>query len=422
MGETDELTDELAEVMKELAPESCFVQSYFNIPFPKETLVKPPTAPIDIAKNTHPDDKAEFLEELNLSKNEIENLAESTISQRNSDDWHTQRIGRITASKFHSVSVAIDKFENNTFSKQTIDNLSSDIMGYSKPVLTKSMKHGISEEQTAKRAYIKTVKSSKKHVDFQCKESGLNVMNEYPYIGASPDMVIDCKCHGKGLVEIKCPYSICEQAPSTSNYNHINSDGHLKKTSPYYTQVQGQMGVIGVKYCDFFVYTRHGFLIDRVEFDLEFWQNLLAKVEKFWHNFIAPELLNGTLHETVAVPLKMATLDHCYNGNESKNEITPQFSTKGPLSKPILPNVYLCETCGTECKIQPTSSTEQSILCNMCNRWEHLQCAGLQSEYHARQHISWLCTRCKNSRYVKQYIFIIFCKWEFPCLSNLHRL
>ena len=36
------------------------------------------------------------------------------------------------------------------------------------------------------------------------------------YIVASPDGIVTCKCHGKDLIEIKCPYSIRKKKISKS--------------------------------------------------------------------------------------------------------------------------------------------------------------------------------------------------------------
>ena len=35
--------------------------------------------------------------------------------------------------------------------------------------------------------------------------TGLHINAKYPYFGAPPDDIIVCDCHGKGLLEIKCP-------------------------------------------------------------------------------------------------------------------------------------------------------------------------------------------------------------------------
>ena len=40
-----------------------------------------------------------------------------------------------------------------------------------------------------------------------CK-AGLHVDVQYPYMGASPDGIINCECCGKGVLEIKCPFCV----------------------------------------------------------------------------------------------------------------------------------------------------------------------------------------------------------------------
>ena len=36
--------------------------------------------------------------------------------------------------------------------------------------------------------------------------TGLHLNAKYTHLGASPDCSIVCDCHGKGLLEIKCPH------------------------------------------------------------------------------------------------------------------------------------------------------------------------------------------------------------------------
>ena len=48
----------------------------------------------------------------------------------------------------------------------------------------------------------------------------------------------------------------------------------LKESDKYYTQYQMQMGVTGCKLCYFFVWTSHGYVIDEILFDAEYWNNL----------------------------------------------------------------------------------------------------------------------------------------------------
>ena len=39
---------------------------------------------------------------------------------------------------------------------------------------------------------------------FSLEDSGFYICKAYPFIGASPDGLVECKCCGEGLLEIKC--------------------------------------------------------------------------------------------------------------------------------------------------------------------------------------------------------------------------
>ena len=89
-------------------------------------------------------------------------------------------------------------------------------------------------------------------------DTGLVISEELPYIAASPDLKVECKCCGAALMEIKCPL-IRGGIPSADNLGYLQnlmtSDNKnttvLKTNEPYYFQVQRQLGVTGRKCCDF---------------------------------------------------------------------------------------------------------------------------------------------------------------------------
>ena len=63
----------------------------------------------------------------------------------------------------------------------------------------------------------------------------------------------------------------------TQRTNHSNHLSYLKKepdgtvklsrTHAHYSQMMTQMGVTQMKWSDFFVYSRHGYDLERIEFD-----------------------------------------------------------------------------------------------------------------------------------------------------------
>ena len=143
----------------------------------------------------------------------------------------------------------------------------------------------------------------KKHIDFQVRESGLVINPLWPSFGASPDGIISCKCCGRGTLEIKCPYShrgesITNAASKDRKFCiQQNSDGllGLDWCHAYYYQVQTQIFVTDVKYCDFCVCTFNrdatGIHIERIFRDEKFWSNCVDKAQIFFKTCILPELL-----------------------------------------------------------------------------------------------------------------------------------
>ena len=114
---------------------------------------------------------------------------------------------------------------------------------------SKATKWGCEHETSA---YVDIMKDV--HSGFVCKESGLIISITYPFIGASPDGIIQCECcTGIGVLEVKCPYCVRDVEPSSAPY--IQDDGNLLKTHMCYYQVQTQLFVCSADYADFVIVT-----------------------------------------------------------------------------------------------------------------------------------------------------------------------
>ena len=141
------------------------------------------------------------------------------------------------------------------------------------------------------------------HTNFTIRDSGLVINPLWPFIGASPDGVISCTCCGQGTLEIKCPY--CHRGESVAFAASEDNKFCLKTTTDgtlrlghnhaYYFQVQTQLFVSDVEYCDFCVCTfsgndsgLHNELITK---DVQFWSDCVAKAELFFKTCVLPELL-----------------------------------------------------------------------------------------------------------------------------------
>ena len=96
------------------------------------------------------------------------------------------------------------------------------------------------------------------HQDFKVNDNGFIINPQWPFLGATPDGSVSCACCGMGVVEIKCPYchrgETVETASQDKKFCLIkNSDGKLAldHTHAYYYQIQTQLFVANVEYCDF---------------------------------------------------------------------------------------------------------------------------------------------------------------------------
>ena len=55
----------------------------------------------------------------------------------------------------------------------------------------------------------------------------------HPWIAVSPDLIVQCDCHGRGVVEIKCPVIKNEEKPNSDNYKHLEK---MTKETIAYTE------------------------------------------------------------------------------------------------------------------------------------------------------------------------------------------
>ena len=104
-------------------------------------------------------------------------------------------------------------------------------------------------------------KMQKQVPGFAVFDAGLSVHPSFPYLLASPDgKVFDPSTDSKyGLLEIKCPFSkrgeTLDQAAADPNFylEKVGGKSHLKKehNCGHYAQVQGQLALTGLKWCDF---------------------------------------------------------------------------------------------------------------------------------------------------------------------------
>ena len=103
---------------------------------------------------------------------------------------------------------------------------------------------GLKHKKVARELYLKAQKQH--HNDLIVADSGLVINPQWPFVAATPDGIVDCKCCGKGVLEIKCPYShrdeSVESAASKGEKFCLKKDDkgslHLDHGHSYYYQVR----------------------------------------------------------------------------------------------------------------------------------------------------------------------------------------
>lgn len=185
--------------------------------------------------------------------------------EQGSDEWHSLRLGKITASRMSDV---LSKGRGSTQSKMAetymIELLCEQLTGETKPFFENdTMRWGTETEPQARAMY--ELKSGN-----DVREVAFIELNDY--VGVSPDGLIS----DDGMLEIKCPTTITQ-------IKRALSDDYSKD---YYTQIQCQLWVADRQWCDFVSFDPRldisaSYLIQRVHKDKLFIDAMELKVNQF---------------------------------------------------------------------------------------------------------------------------------------------
>ncbi|KAJ3655544.1 hypothetical protein Zmor_014669 [Zophobas morio] len=184
------------------------------------------------------------IEEISFDKSyEIERL---TRQQASSAPWYNERKFRLTSSKFGEIC------KRRSFNAEYVKS----IFGNNDLSNVKAIRHGVENEDVAKKMYLEETRRTM----YKC---GFVVHPFASHLGASPDGVVFDEVHGYGLCEIKCPYSkkweTIKEAAKMKNFCLALENGqtYLKRTHNYYYQIQGQMLITGLTWCDFVIFLKN---------------------------------------------------------------------------------------------------------------------------------------------------------------------
>ena len=157
---------------------------------------------------------------------------------------------------------------------------------------TVATRWGCVHESAARDTYL--ARMVKNHLNFTIHDCGLVIHPQYPHLGASPDGFVKCYCCTCGVLEIKCPFSCKDRSFLQSTGDHTfcleTTDGNfvLKREHAYFYQVQLQMELCGVNYCDFVIWRASELVINK---DEAFLIKVIDKATTFFKYGVLPELI-----------------------------------------------------------------------------------------------------------------------------------
>ncbi len=114
------------------------------------------------------------------------------------------------------------------------------------------------------------------------EECGFFVHQEFDWLGASPDGLIG----DHGLIEIKCPYGLRNEA--NPKFKSLAEQPH------YHAQVQIELACTGRKACHFYQWAPNGDWLEHVDYDPQWFDENLPVLKAFYKRFLSE--LDNTSH------------------------------------------------------------------------------------------------------------------------------
>ena len=223
-----------------------------------------------------------------LDSESIIELERSTHQQHCSEVWHMERKLKITASIVKEVCHCKETTSCHTFIQRKL---------MLKQIDTKVVQYGQNNEESAIKAYI-----SYQHqhgIPVKVNPCGLHVDSSEPWLGVSPDgLVVDMSLSSqrRGCLEVKCPL-VCEKTAFVDACKTVTAfclvqDGEhmfLSKSHGFFYQVQTQVIVSHLMWCDFVVWSPiQDPFIQHVQYNASFINAVLSKARNFYFDKFLP--------------------------------------------------------------------------------------------------------------------------------------
>lgn len=221
---------------------------------------------------------------------EINLIEEQTRGQSANENWHRIRKSLLTASNFKKIVRSRD----GSKTAEALIKGSSFKEGH----VPSAIEYGIKKENIARKLFLAGHKADSKICSRdQVVTTGLVLSKKNNILACSPDGILNCHC-GQYLIEIKCIYSYKNYHPLNAArkrgilYKDEHDNVKIIDDHPYYFQIQGQMGVCGMKSCILVLFTDKGIETIHVPFNQKFWDECEDRLINFYHTYFFNALKN----------------------------------------------------------------------------------------------------------------------------------
>ncbi|XP_038549228.1 uncharacterized protein LOC119882927 [Micropterus salmoides] len=249
-----------------------------------------------------------------LDRSLVEEVEVLTRGQSTNQDWFMWRKNRITASVAHRIAHC--RFVNGK-SKTPPTSYLAAVTGEGRSIQTRAMSWGVQMEAEVVRRYQR-LKSAALGRSVSVQDCGLFIDAQRPWLAASPDGIVTDSRTGQRLLclEVKCPYKhrhkrvedACVEDPAfcleIQDQNGQQPGGspvyRLKTSHSYFTQIQCQLAVTGLRQADLAVFTLKETAVVPVTFDPDLWQVTVSKLEVFYRDGVLPHLRGKTQQDSAA--------------------------------------------------------------------------------------------------------------------------
>lgn len=213
------------------------------------------------------------LQSLQVSPQMASEIEKGTRQQSKCPAWAQLRQPRLTASRFRE---ACSSWEGNADPEAAAKALAGQMIRGSRKQ-TAAMVRGLQMESEVLTNYAKLMVVNVLSVGFV-------IPPEAPHLGASPDgRVYDpSESPPFGLVEVKSTTK--HDASQVAHLKRENGYVRLRQSHRYYWQVQGQLAVTGLEWCDFVTDTQENVYVERIWRDVSFILKMKDKLDLFYYN------------------------------------------------------------------------------------------------------------------------------------------